>query len=37
MTTSIDQVLQSELTQEQYAAAIDPAAEVLCLALCRLW
>ena len=32
MTTGIDQVLQSELTLEQYAAAIDPAPEVLCLA-----
>ena len=32
MTKSIDHVLQSELTQEQYAAAIDPAPEVLCLA-----
>ena len=29
---SIDQVLQSKLTQEQYAAAMDPALEVLCLA-----
>ena len=32
MTNSIDQVLRSELTQEQYAAATDPAPEVLCLA-----
>ena len=32
MTTSIDQALQSQLTPEQYAAAIDPASEVLCLA-----
>lgn len=29
---SIDQVLRKELTQEQYAAASDPAREVLCLA-----
>lgn len=29
---SIDQVLRSELTTEQYDAAVDPAAEVLCLA-----
>ena len=29
---SIDQVLRSELTPGQYDAAIDPAAEVLCLA-----
>ena len=29
---NIDQVLQSELTQEQYDAAVDPAKEVLCLA-----
>ena len=32
MTTSISQVLQSKLTPEQYAAAIDPALEILCLA-----
>ena len=32
MTTGIDQVLRSELTPEQYAAAVDPAPEVLCLA-----
>ena len=29
---SIDQVLRCELTLEQYAAAVDPAQEVLCLA-----
>ena len=29
---TIDQVLQSKLTPEQYAAAIDPTPEVLCLA-----
>lgn len=29
---SIDQILRSALTQTQYAAAIDPAVEVLCLA-----
>ena len=29
---SIDQVLRNELTPEQYAAAVDPAREVLCLA-----
>ena len=29
---SIDQVLRNELTAEQYDAAVDPAAEVLCLA-----
>ena len=29
---NIDQVLRTDLTQEQYAAAIDPAREVLCLA-----
>ena len=29
---SIDQVLRNELTQEQYAAAVDPAREVLSLA-----
>ena len=32
MTAGIDQVLQAELTQDQYTAAIDPAREVLCLA-----
>ena len=31
-TMTIDQVLQSKLTTEQYAAATDPALEVLCLA-----
>jgi len=29
---SIDQVLRSELTPDQYAAAVDPMREVLCLA-----
>ena len=29
---TIDQVLRSELTPEQYNAAVDPAVEVLCLA-----
>ncbi|MCJ7602873.1 MAG: ATP-dependent helicase [Desulfobulbaceae bacterium] len=29
---SIDQVLRNELTPQQYAAAVDPAREVLCLA-----
>ncbi|MGK7345040.1 MAG: ATP-dependent helicase [Candidatus Nitrospinota bacterium M3_3B_026] len=29
---SIDQVLRSELTPDQYAAAVDPVREVLCLA-----
>ena len=29
---SIDQVLRNELTPEQYAAAVDPTREVLCLA-----
>ncbi len=29
---SIDQVLRNELTPDQYAAAVDPAQEVLCLA-----
>ena len=29
---SIDQVLQNELTPDQYDAAVDPASEVLCLA-----
>ena len=29
---SIDQVLQDNLTADQYAAAVDPAREVLCLA-----
>jgi DNA helicase-2/ATP-dependent DNA helicase PcrA len=29
---SIDQVLRNELTPQQYAASIDPALEVLCLA-----
>ena len=29
---SIDQVLRNELTGDQYAAAVDPAGEVLCLA-----
>lgn len=29
---SIDQVLRTELTPEQYNAAIDPAKEVLCSA-----
>lgn len=29
---SIDQVLRNELTAEQYAAAVDPTREVLCLA-----
>lgn len=29
---SIDQVLRNELTSDQYAAAVDPANEVLCLA-----
>jgi hypothetical protein len=29
---SIDQVLRNELTPQQYAAAVDPALEVLCLA-----
>jgi DNA helicase II / ATP-dependent DNA helicase PcrA len=28
----IEQVLRNELTPEQYAAAVDPAREVLCLA-----
>ena len=32
MSTNIDQVMQAELTPEQYAAANDPAREVLCLA-----
>ena len=32
MSTNIDQVMQTELTTEQYAAANDPAREVLCLA-----
>ena len=32
MATNIDQVMQLELTTEQYAAATDPAREVLCLA-----
>ena len=32
MSTNIDQVMQAELTVEQYAAANDPAREVLCLA-----
>ena len=32
MTMDIDQVMRAELTDEQYAAAIDPAREVLCLA-----
>jgi len=29
---SIGQVLRNELTPQQYAAAVDPALEVLCLA-----
>jgi len=29
---SIDQVLRNELTSDQYAAAVDPASEVRCLA-----
>lgn len=29
---SIDQVLRNELTSDQYAASVDPASEVLCLA-----
>lgn len=29
---SIDQILRSDLTPEQYAAAVDPVREVLCLA-----
>lgn len=29
---NIDQILRNELTPEQYAAASDPAQEVLCLA-----
>ena len=29
---SIDQVLRNELTPQQYAAAVDTAREVLCLA-----
>jgi len=29
---SIDHVLRNELTPEQYAAVVDPAGEVLCLA-----
>ena len=29
---SIDQVLRRELTPDQYAAAVDPVREVLCLA-----
>ena len=32
MSTNIHQVMQTELTTEQYAAANDPAREVLCLA-----
>ena len=32
MTINIDQILGNELTQDQYAAATDPAREVLCLA-----
>ena len=32
MNTNIDQVMQAELTPEQYAAANDPSREVLCLA-----
>lgn len=32
LTVNIDQILRDELTLEQYAAAVDPAREVLCLA-----
>ena len=32
MNTKIDQVMQAELTPQQYAAANDSAREVLCLA-----